>query len=111
MTPISSTKGVALAAYLLIALLGVGCNQRSREKAAAEECVNNMRILWSAADSYRLERNLASNAVVDPRVLSSYLQGGLIPICPVGTNQYAPFICAEGPRCPNVEAHTRQLQK
>ncbi len=93
---------------LLLALLSVlgGC---SRTPSPETVCVGNMQQLWEAARSYHLERRLSEEQLISPSDLTNYLRDAALH-CPCGTNLYAPFLYREGPRCPNLDAHTQALR-
>src|SRR5438445_11424719 len=101
-----TTKSLAGMTICLMASLLAGCTDRQKE--AREQCEQNLRIIWTASRSYRLEHNLPVEAVIRVEDLKNYIQkNGQMPRCPLGTNDYMPFIYTNGPVCPNApDSHT-----
>lgn len=65
-----------------------------------QDCLNNLRMLQSAAVSYCLEHKLGPDAMLNVGTLSPYLKPGTIA-CPDGRAPYPPFSVLQGPSCPN----------
>jgi len=59
-------------------------------------------MIFTAARSYRLEHGMPTNAVINPKDLIACFPNGRLPRCPLGTNDYKPFVYMEDPKCPNA---------
>jgi hypothetical protein len=97
----------ALNVFIALLAPSGGC---SRKPSAQSVCVQNMQQLWEAARAQFRVRRGADDLLINPSELTNYLRGGVAPICPLGTNPYAPFSYREGPKCPNSDAHTQALR-
>ena len=93
-------KLVNVGMFFFVISFITGCS--NYQKHAKEQCEQNMGIILEAARSYRLEQGLPTNAVIDPKKLWGFFKKGESPRCPLGTNEYKPFVYTDGPRCPNT---------
>ena len=61
-----------------------------------------MAMIREAARSHRLVHRMQTNALINPKDLWEFFKEGRVPQCPLGTNEYKPFVYADGPQCPNT---------
>jgi hypothetical protein len=58
-------------------------------------------MVWDAAGSYYLEKNMKPDDLIDPQQLKDFFGPDGVPHCPLDRNGYAPFKLFDGPRCPH----------
>jgi hypothetical protein len=80
---------------LCVAAIVAGCGPSQKEV-----CRQHQAQVWGAAKSYSLVERMKRDDLIDPTKLTGFFGDG-IPCCPLGTNGYAPFKLADGPRCPH----------
>jgi hypothetical protein len=96
-----TTENTIVALVVLVALAGLAAGVRwfvvARSRTAYNSCINNLRQMDSATQSWALEQSVTSNAVVTLSDLGSYLKGG-VPKCPEG-GVYTVGRVIDRPRC------------
>jgi hypothetical protein len=76
---------------------------RNNPRAARDECVRHMEIVWDMAALYRSEHKTSESFRFDAQNLQEYrFKSDSLPRCPLGTKDYALFRYDSGPRCPNA---------
>ena len=75
---------------------------RKDPRAARDECVRNMEVIWGMASLYREEHGTNAGHLFTLSELAEYRFKGPLHRCPLGTNDYPPFKYESGPRCPNA---------
>lgn len=105
---LSNRKGMTLAEILIVvAIIGLVATMlipsfnMAVKKTRRAICINNLRLLQGAADSYCMEQKVSDIIQVSEDDLSNTACLKERVRCPEGNIEYNPFIIRDGPVCPN----------
>lgn len=79
---------IVVAIIGLLAAIAVPNFVKARSTSQMDACLNNLRQLDSALQQWALETGQGSAAEPDPDAVATYLRGGVLPTCPVGSLAY-----------------------
>ena len=78
------------AVALLLAVVGVGLSVWLTARAHRNVCLNNLRQIDAASDSWGAVVNGKRGDPVDANAISQYMKGGTLPVCPSGGKYTVP---------------------
>jgi hypothetical protein len=98
---LSIKVGACLFISLMLAAIIVPNFVRARYQPATNACLNNVRQIQSAKDSWANEHGITDGSIVPTEAdLSQYLRGDEFPYCPIGgASKYEINPIGEDPAC------------
>lgn len=105
-------RGIAVAFFLAGIVIAAGCGPRSGPATemdrSTKTCVMNMAELrMKAASASMAKKDYDMDRLIP---MGEIVPDGRVPVCPAGTQPYAPFTLGVGPVCPNSETHTKSFR-
>lgn len=79
---------IVVAIIGLLAAIAVPNMVKARNTAQANACINNLRQIDNAIQSYALENNKKDSDPVTPDDIRTYIKGNVMPTCPSGNDAY-----------------------
>ncbi len=99
---------IVVAIIGLLAAIAVPNFVRARTTTQTDACINNLRQIDGAAQTYALENNKQPSAAYVMSVIKPYLKltaSGALPACPAGGTYGPGFTFGQPPTC-TIAAHT-----
>ena len=79
---------IVVAIIGLLAAIAIPNMVKARNTAQANACINNMRQIDNAIQSFALENNKKDSDPVTGPDVATYIKGNLMPTCPAGNTAY-----------------------
>lgn len=79
---------IVVAIIGLLAAIAIPNMVKARNTAQANACINNMRQIDNAIQSFALENNKRDADAVGPDDVKVYIKGNVMPTCPAGNTAY-----------------------
>jgi prepilin-type N-terminal cleavage/methylation domain-containing protein len=98
---------IVVAIIGLLAAIAIPNMVKARNTAQANACINNMRQIDNAIQSYALENNRKDSDPVTGDNIRSYIKGNAMPTCPAGNDAYTlggTVASTPGVTCPNADS-------
>ena len=96
---------IVVAIIGLLAAIAIPNMVKARNTAQANACINNMRQIDNAIQSFALENNKKDSDAVTDNDVRVYIKGSLMPTCPAGNTAYVlggTVASAPSVTCPNA---------
>ena len=90
----------------LLAAIAIPSFVRARDRARTNACINNLRQIEYAKETWAMENNADFGADVDDEAWEA-IRGGALPTCPAG-GEYTPGAVGTTPTC-DVDGHVLDL--
>ena len=79
---------IVVAIIGILAAIAIPAFQRSREQTRVNTCVNNLRLIESAVEQWRLNEGHDDDTAPNlEEAAADYIRGGALPVCPVADNE------------------------
>jgi prepilin-type N-terminal cleavage/methylation domain-containing protein len=79
---------IVVAIIGLLAAIAIPNMVKARNTAQANACINNMRQIDNAIQSFALENNKKDSDAVTEDNIRGYIKGNVMPTCPAGNDTY-----------------------
>ncbi len=96
---------IVVAIIGLLAAIAIPNMVKARNTAQANACINNMRQIDNAIQSFALENNKKDSDAVTDNDVRVYIKGSVMPTCPAGNTAYVlggTVASAPSVTCPNA---------
>ena len=97
---------IVVAIIGLLAAIAIPNFVKSRTTSQVNACIANLKQLDGAAQQWALENKKSGTDTVSAALITDYIKGGAVPICPAGGAYTTAFTVSSAPTCTVGGAHT-----